>query len=172
MQDSISHYFDGDTAAVTARTGGASAHDHDHGHGHDHSHGHLDHGGHGHTHNAAVFSVSLEHWGAMDEGRLEQWLGGLIQAQHADIYRLKGVVAVAGAGGAGAGAGGGESPGGGGGGDAAGERKLVVQSVHSMFQGDWQGHFAAGEPARSRIVLIGQNLDREALQRDFEACCV
>jgi G3E family GTPase len=38
------------------------------------------------------------------------------------------------------------------------------------MEGELQGHWSEGEARYSRYVLIGRNLDREALRAGFEAC--
>ena len=83
----------------------------------------------------------------MDLTRLEAWLGNLVTAQGADILRTKGIFYISGR-----------------------ERRYVFQSVHMLMEGDLQGPWSEGVVRYSRYVLIGRNLDREALRAGFEAC--
>jgi len=154
---------------VTMAQAPAPAHVHDEhcGHGihcgHDHGHVHGEHCGHGqdhrgyehaHAHNEdnhiqanGIRSVSLATDKALDLSRLEQWLGNLVTARGADILRTKGIFYILGC-----------------------ERRYVFQSVHMLMEGDLQGPWSEGEARYSRYVLIGRNLDREALRAGFEAC--
>ena len=45
-----------------------------------------------------------------------------------------------------------------------------MQSVHCMFNGDFTSEWAVDEDRSSKVVFIGQGLDRDALQSGFEAC--
>jgi len=139
---------------------GHGAHcDHAHDHGHDDGHVHDEHCGHGHDHHdhthgeenhiqaGGIRSVSLTTDKPMDLTRLEAWLGNLVTVQGADILRTKGIFYVCGY-----------------------ERRYIFQSVHMLMEGDLQGPWVKGEVRYSRYVLIGRNLDREALSVGFEAC--
>ena len=46
----------------------------------------------------------------------------------------------------------------------------AMQSVHCMFNGDFTSEWAVDEDRSSKVVFIGQGLDRDALQSGFEAC--
>ena len=122
------------------------SHDHNHSHGHGHAHAH-DHHHHHHHHHGTVGSVAIQCDGSMDAVKLEAWIGALLAERGEDMYRVKGVLSLAG-----------ES------------RKFCMQSVHCMFNGDFTSEWAADEDRSSKVVFIGQNLDREALQSGFEAC--
>ena len=55
--------------------------------------------------------------------------------------------------------------------DVHGEsRRLVVQGVHMLLEGELQREWRPGEPRSSRLVFIGRALDRAALQAGFERC--
>ncbi|MBY0420990.1 MAG: GTP-binding protein, partial [Parvularculaceae bacterium] len=49
-------------------------------------------------------------------------------------------------------------------------RRFVYQGVHMQLDFDFQRAWREGEKRLSRIVFIGRNLDRDALQSGFEAC--
>jgi G3E family GTPase len=99
-----------------------------------------------HEHAADVTSVGIEFFGALDGERVNAWLSRLLQTQGADIFRMKGLL------------------------DIAGEaERFVFQGVHMLFDGKPGGPW--GSMARTnRLVFIGRNLDREALEREFRAC--
>jgi G3E family GTPase len=134
-------------------------HDHDEHRGHDHGHVHDEHCGHGHRHHdhahdvdnhiqaGGIHSVSLATEKALDLTRLEEWLGNLVTMQGADILRTKGIFQI-----------------------SECERRYVFQSVHMLMEGDFQGPWAEAKARYSRYVLIGRDLDREALRAGFEAC--
>jgi G3E family GTPase len=127
---------------------GALPHVHDEHCGHDH--GHDEHGPHGpaadHVHDEAIASVSLSSQRAMDADALSRWLEALVAAQGAQILRLKGIF------------------------DVGGPRKLVVQGVHMLLEGELQRAWGPQEPRSSRLVLIGRQLDAASLQAGFDAC--
>ena len=101
-----------------------------------------------HTHDDTVGSVALEFEGEADNAKLSAWLGRLLQTRGTDIFRMKGIVALAGE-----------------------AQRYVFQGVHMLFQG--QPGDAWGDAERScRLVFIGRNLDEAALDTGFRACRV
>lgn len=66
-----------------------------------------------------------------------------------DILRIKGVLAIAG--------------------DA---HRCVVQCVLDTYTIAPSTAWGPDEPRRSKLVLIGEQLDRQALERGFQACLV
>jgi G3E family GTPase len=138
-------------------------HGHDH-HAHDHDHHHHDHGeacaahgcdddrAHGELsaiHDSGVGSISLASDRLLDERRFMGWYQTLLNQLGQDILRSKGILAFEGE-----------------------TKRYVLQAVHMMAEGDFQREWREDEPRRSRLVLIGRNLDRDALTKDFEACLV
>jgi G3E family GTPase len=119
--------------------------DHDHGHGaHDHGDGHD----HGHHHpEEDITSVTCRCDRPLDEARLESWLGDLLSRQGPDILRVKGILPIAGE-----------------------NRKLVVQAVHMMVEGDYTVPWPAGAPRTGALVFIGRHLDPDALRAGFARC--
>lgn len=112
---------------------------------HKEAHHHAEHD-HPHQHEHGVGSVGLIIPGDLDLEKFETWLAQLLREQGADIYRMKGVVALAGQ-----------------------PQRFIFQAVHMIFDGlpgkPW------GDEARStRLVFIGKHLDREALRAGVEAC--
>ncbi len=128
--------------------------DHDHGHGHSHDHTHkcgpdCDHDDHkldASTHDTTVKSVSLRA-GEMNHDLFFPWINKLTQMDGPDILRLKGIVAFAGD-----------------------DDRFVVQGVHMIMEGDHQRPWRADEKRETRMVFIGRNLDREKIERTFNAC--
>ena len=99
-----------------------------------------------HQHDDAISSVSLE-GGELDAWRFRQWLGDYLMAHGPDVLRTKGILAVAGS-----------------------DRRVVVQAVHMLMDSAPQRLWKAGEERRSRLVLIGRNLDVATLRAGFGAC--
>ncbi len=123
---------------------------HHHGHGHDHECGpdcdHEDHRLDGKTHDVTVKSISLRA-GEMDHQKFFPWINKLTQIDGPDILRLKGIVAFSGD-----------------------DDRFVVQGVHMIFEGDHQRPWRSDEKRETRMVFIGRNLDREKIERTFNAC--
>jgi G3E family GTPase len=99
-----------------------------------------------HAHEPGLESVSLQQAGDLDAGELDRWLTALLEARGDDIYRMKGIVAVAGD-----------------------DRRHVLQGVHRIFEqrpvDPW------GSEARdNRVIFIGRNLDREGLVQGLARC--
>jgi G3E family GTPase len=99
-----------------------------------------------HTHDQSVTSVGIDLPGEVEPSRLNRWLGKLLAEKGTDIFRMKGILALAGE-----------------------ERRYVFQGVHMLFDG--QPHQPWGAEERSnRLVFIGRNLDRAELESSFVAC--
>ncbi|HEX3482444.1 MAG TPA: GTP-binding protein [Kofleriaceae bacterium] len=99
-----------------------------------------------HTHDDAVSSVGLEFDRAFDEARLNAWLGRLLRERGADIFRMKGILAIAGA-----------------------DHRFVFQGVHMLFDGRPDTPWG-DRPRRSQVVFIGKHLDRAALREGLGSC--
>jgi G3E family GTPase len=103
---------------------------------------------HHHEHDPTLESVSLTMRAGFNYDRLKTHLEALLAARGDDIFRLKGILAIAG-----------ES------------RRHVLQAVHRIMDlsvGDPWGT----TPPQSRLVFIGRNLDRAALESGLAACLV
>jgi G3E family GTPase len=100
----------------------------------------------GHSHDEEVTSVGIHREGAVDHKKLDAWLGALLRDKGTDIFRMKGILHVAGS-----------------------DRRYVFQGVHMLFDGVEDRPW--GDAARANdLVFIGRNLDREALVAGFERC--
>lgn len=92
-------------------------------------------------------SVSLSSLKPLDTKKFDAWLSKLLAEQGPDILRAKGILAFAGE-----------------------DQRFVFQAVHMIREGDFQRPWKENEPRISRAVFIGRKLDRDALQKGFEAC--
>ena len=100
-----------------------------------------------HEHDASVTSLSAVVPGDADFELLQDWVHALLQTQGPQLYRMKGVLAVAGSG-----------------------QRLVFQGVHMIFKWSADEIWADGEPKVCKLVIIGKNLDHATLKAGFEAC--
>lgn len=119
---------------------------HDHHHDHDHDHGHDHHHHHDHDAPHSVKSVSMTA-GELDPQVFFRWIGDMTQVNGPNILRLKGIVAFK------------DDP-----------QRYVVQGVHMILEGDHQRDWKDGEVRNSRLVVIGRELDFDALEVAFKAC--
>ncbi|HSO00664.1 MAG TPA: GTP-binding protein [Candidatus Nanopelagicales bacterium] len=100
----------------------------------------------GHTHDETVSSVGIEAEGAVDADRLNAWMGKLVREQGTDLFRMKGILNVAGM-----------------------DRRYVFQGVHMLIDGAEDRPWGPG-PRVNQLVFIGRNLDRAALNEGFRQC--
>jgi len=108
-------------------------------------------------HDTSVTSHSIDqgaarHLRVVDEGELDfalvqKWIGELLHSKGADIYRMKGVLAIAHA-----------------------SQRFVFHAVHMLTEGSFAEEWGEGEPRESKLVLIGKNIDVNALNSGFNAC--
>ena len=84
--------------------------------------------------------------GDLDADRLNAWLSGLLRDRGQDIFRSKGVLAIAGM-----------------------DERYVFQGVHMLFDGTHGEPWGADERT-SRVVFIGRNLDRGAMEAGLRGC--
>ena len=156
-----------------------SCEDEHHGHQH-HDHGHAapaapshDHGhtapaveeSHAHAHGGGAaakpkkrkhdisgvgsFALLSEH--PLDSALFNRFMVNLLQQKKEDLYRSKGVLAFA----------------------NEGDAKYIFQGVHEQIQFEQSSKkWAEGEERVSKVVFIGRNLNREAIEASFLACCV
>ncbi len=99
-----------------------------------------------HHHDDAVISVAFTHPGDMHGRKLVDWLTRLVQERGPDLYRMKGIFAIAGK-----------------------AEKVSLQAVHMIIDTHKLSPWGQ-EPRQSRLVLIGRDLDRVALQKAFLRC--
>ena len=99
-----------------------------------------------HQHDQSVYSVGFERAGDLNMERTNTWIAKLLQEKGTDIYRMKGVLAM----------------------KVCAER-YVYQGVHMLFTGETLTPWGADKRV-NRLIFIGRNLDRDALQASFESC--
>lgn len=100
----------------------------------------------GHEHDETVRSVGLHSDAPIDRAKLEDWLSELLREKGTDIFRMKGILNIAGE-----------------------DTRFVMQGVHMLL--DTQIDKPWGNAARvSDVVFIGRNLDRTALTEGFWRC--
>ena len=100
-----------------------------------------------HEHDASVTSLCITEPGELDLDRLDTWISTLLQERGTDIFRMKGILAIAWA-----------------------KQKYVYQGVHMIFAGDFSEPWAEDEPRVSKLVFIGKNLDEAELRASFKEC--
>jgi len=110
-------------------------------------------------HDKSVSSVSLDQGaprhlrlvakGELDFQLLQDWINELIQTQGEDLFRMKGILAIAHA-----------------------DVKFVYHAVHMLFNGGFAEPWDEHEARESKLVFIGKNLDAKVLAARFDACLV
>jgi len=101
---------------------------------------------HNHIDGHGVTSVSLDCDAPMDATRLEEWLQELLARHGADILRTKGIFSIKNE-----------------------DRRLVLQAVNMMIEGDYVGEWREGA-RRSRLVFVGRKLNHDDLNEAFRNC--
>ena len=100
---------------------------------------------HDHQHDPSLETVSLV-FGDFDRSRLEGHIRELLNKEGEDIFRLKGILAVAGE-----------------------PNRVVLQAVHRIMELRSVDPWGA-EKRASRLVFIGRNLDKAKLERGLRGC--
>jgi G3E family GTPase len=100
-----------------------------------------------HTHDQSVTSVGIVEKRPVDPDKFNGWLSQLLQDKGTDIYRMKGIIHLAG------------SP-----------NRFVFQGVHMLFDGKPDRLWKDSSEPGNQLVFIGKNLDRAELERGFRAC--
>ncbi len=102
-----------------------------------------------HEHDESVFSFAIVESGEVDLAKLNSWLTELLQTQGPNIFRMKGILNVAGE-----------------------NNRFVFQGVHMIFDGRPDRPWKPAETRKNELVFIGRNLDSEQLRQDFKACLI
>jgi len=100
----------------------------------------------GHAHDPSIESVSMIFDESFDRARLDACLNDLLAVQGDDIFRLKGILAIAGD-----------------------DRRHVLQGVHRILELRPADGWGTVQPS-SKLVFIGRNLDQRALRAALAAC--
>jgi G3E family GTPase len=99
-----------------------------------------------HQHDETVISVGIDLPGDLDEKRLNKWISTLLRDKGTDIFRMKGILSVAG------------NP-----------NQLVFQGVHMLFDAN-EGRPWGKKPRSNKLIFIGRDLDRAWLNQGFQKC--
>ncbi|MEM8809087.1 MAG: GTP-binding protein [Cyanobacteria bacterium P01_G01_bin.38] len=102
-----------------------------------------------HEHDQTVGSMALVESGELDGEKLNNWLGELLRDHGPDIFRMKGILNVAGE-----------------------DNRFVFQGVHMLFDGRPDRPWKPDETRKNELVFIGRNLEQLQLADRFRACLV
>lgn len=100
-----------------------------------------------HEHDDAVASVGITIDGELDLERLNRWLSILLRERGTDIFRMKGVLAVAGY-----------------------DVRMVFQGVHMLMNAQPGKPWGPDEERRNALIFIGRNLNRSEIEGGFRRC--
>jgi G3E family GTPase len=100
-----------------------------------------------HEHDETVGSVAIAEPGAMNFNKLNAWLSELLRTQGTDIFRMKGILNIAGE-----------------------DQRFVFQGVHMLMDGRADRLWKPNETRKNELVFIGRNLDEAQLKEGFRAC--
>lgn len=95
-----------------------------------------------HEHDKTVGSVAIVEAGELDGNKLNEWLSKLLQTQGPDIFRMKGILTIAGE-----------------------DQRFVFQGVHMLFDGRADRPWKSRE-RKNELVFIGRNLNEAQLRED------
>ena len=101
-----------------------------------------------HEHDEDVTSVGINTPGDLDSEKFEAWIQDLQAKQGPDIFRMKGVLSF-----------------------SDSNDRYVFQGIHMLFDGREDRPWREGERSNS-LIFIGRNLDRDALNKGFNACLI
>jgi len=101
-----------------------------------------------HEHDASVTSVGITVDGEVDRGKFNAWLEPIVTEKGVDIYRMKGLIAIAGD-----------------------EKKYVYHAVHMIYSGAYTEPWGDEERC-CKLMFIGKNLDQAELEAGFAKCRV
>lgn len=102
-----------------------------------------------HEHDESVKSFAIVESGEVDGQKLNNWLSQLLQTKGVDIFRMKGILNIAGE-----------------------DERFVFQGVHMLLDGKPDRLWREGETRKNELVFIGRNLDEAQLREDFRQCLV
>ena len=101
-----------------------------------------------HEHDASVTSVGITVDGEVDLGKFYAWLEPIVTEKGVDIYRMKGLIAIAGD-----------------------DKKYVYHAVHMIYSSAYTEPWGDEERC-CKLMFIGKNLDRAELEAGFAKCRV
>lgn len=100
-----------------------------------------------HEHDETVYSIALVEPGEVDGDKLNRWLGVLLRDNGPDIFRMKGILNIAGE-----------------------DCRFVFQGVHMLFEGRQDRRWREDELRKNELVFIGRNLEAMDLEQNFRQC--
>jgi G3E family GTPase len=104
---------------------------------------------HHHQHDDTIGSVAIVESGVVDGDKLSAWVEELLKTQGVDIFRMKGILNMAGA-----------------------DNRFVFQGVHMLFDGIHDRPWKETETRHNELVFIGRNLDGAKLTAEFRNCLI
>ena len=102
-----------------------------------------------HEHDETVGSIALVESGKIDGEKLNGWMSTLLQEHGPDIFRMKGILNIAGE-----------------------NNRFVFQGVHMIFDGRPDRPWKADEARQNELVFIGRDLEKLNLAESFRECLV
>jgi G3E family GTPase len=102
-----------------------------------------------HEHDETVGSLALVESGELDGDKLNVWIGQLLRDHGPDIFRMKGILNLAGE-----------------------DCRFVFQGVHMLFDGCQDRPWKPDESHTNELVFIGRNLEQMNLADSFRACLI
>jgi G3E family GTPase len=100
-----------------------------------------------HDHDDEVFSFAIVESRPIDEEKFETWMQRLLAEKGPDLFRMKGILNMAGR-----------------------AERFVFQGVHMLFDGRPDRRWPSDRDRKSELVFIGRNLDEQAIREGFRAC--
>jgi G3E family GTPase len=100
-----------------------------------------------HEHDDEVYSFAIVEERPLDSDKLSAWVSELLQSKGPDIFRMKGILNLAGE-----------------------DERFVFQGVHMIFDGRGDRPWKSDETRRSEMVFIGRNLNEAEIRKGFRAC--
>merc|ERR1711920_697828 len=100
-----------------------------------------------HVHDETVTSFSIIVPGELDLDEVQNFVGDILQNQGADIYRMKGVLNIAGA-----------------------PNRYVYQAVHMIYNASFDQPWGPDECRDNKLVFIGKDLNRQEMSEKFHEC--
>jgi G3E family GTPase len=102
-----------------------------------------------HQHDETVGSIAIIAPGQLDPEKLNDWMSELVQKKGEDIFRMKGILNLAGR-----------------------DHRYVFQGVHMIFDGQRDRPWQSTETRTNQLVFIGRNLVAAELRQGFDRCLV
>lgn len=115
----------------------------------DKTHTHRDHHHHSHNHKDEIGSIGIEINGSVDFDKFNNWMTTLLKEKGTDIFRMKGIISVAGE-----------------------NQRFVFQGVHMIFDGTVDREWKKDEIRKNQLVFIGKHLNRKEITDGFSLCLV